>query len=378
VGECSVIVKATRLCNLRCTYCHDWRAGPGQTMSFDVLARTVAAALRDPSHDRVTFLWHGGEPSVLPLDFFRRALVVQSRYARAGQAVRNVLQTNGTRLTDDWARFLRDSEFQVGISIDGPPELHDRRRVHRSGRGSSDEVLQGIATLRSHGVPFGVLVVVDDDVLALGPDAVFDFMLENGIRSYGFNAVCPDNHPDAPAGTPATPYTTPAQMGAFLAGLYDRWLRHGDPTIRIRELDGIRARVHGTEAVPCQLRGDCLGDYFIVEPDGEVAHCDLFLGDPAYRLGNVRDATFAMMRAGEAMAALRRKRAAELAAMAGCPEFGVCNGWCPHETYLSQRHDPMHRSGCCGLDGLIRHVREAGALAAPAVALPSPMLRAGA
>jgi uncharacterized protein len=378
VGECSVVVKVTRLCNLRCSYCHDWRDGAGQTMTFGVLARVIAGVLGDPEHDAVSFIWHGGEPSMVGLQFFRRALVVQARFARSEQAVRNVLQTNGTRISAAWARFLRDYEFSVGISIDGPASLHDLRRVHRSGRGSFDEVLQGIRTLRDHGVPFGVLMVVDEAALELGPDAVFDFMLEHGISSYGFNAVCPDNQPHATPGTPAEPYVEPRAMGEFLAGIYDRWLTHGDRGIRIREIDGILARLRNDSASPCQLRGGCLGEYFIVEPDGDVAHCDLFLGDDSYRLGNVTTDTFSALRAGPAMTALRDQRRAELAAMAACPEFAVCNGWCPHETYLSRRHDPAHRPGCCGLDSLIGHIR---ATAPPpqraSVLLPDPLVRSG-
>jgi uncharacterized protein len=357
VGECTVIVKVTRLCNLRCVYCHDWREGAGQTMPFPVLARLSAAVLRESGHDAVTFVWHGGEPSVLPRRWFERALLLQSHWQRPGQLIRNFMQTNGTRITDEWACFLRDFGFSVGVSIDGPAQLHDRRRVGRSGRGSFADVMRGIDTLRRHAVPFGVLMVVDEETLALGPDAVFDFMLEHGIRSYGFNAACPENQPDAAPGTPAEPYVSPGQMTAFLARLYDRWLAHGDPRIRIREIEGIRARLRDDSASPCQLRGNCLGDYFIIEPDGEVAHCDLFLGDPAYRLGNIRERTFADLRSGSAMAALVRQRAAELATMSRCPEFEVCNGWCPHETYLSRRHDPSHDAGCCGLQQLIRHIR---------------------
>jgi uncharacterized protein len=149
--------------------------------------------------------------------------------------------------------------------------------------------------------------------------------------------------------------------------------------VRIREIDALVDRIHGRTASSCQLRGDCLGDYFIVEPDGEVAHCDLYLGDPAYRLGNVVEDSFEQMRAGAPMRALQKARAAELAAMAGCAEFGTCQGWCPHETYLSQRHDPDHRDDCCGLAELISYVRAAGeAPARQPMPLPVPQVRAGA
>lgn len=376
MAECSLIVKATRLCNLRCTYCHDWRAEPGQTMRFDILARMTAAALRDPGHDAVTFYWHGGEPSLLPVAFFRRALAVQARFAREGQQVRNVLQTNGTRISDALASFLREYEFSAGVSIDGPPQLHDRQRRYVSGRGSFDDVARGIRTLRDHGVPTGVLMVVEEATLDLGPQAVFEFFLEQDIKTFGFNAVFPENQPGAAPGTPAHPYLAPSAMAEFMAGIFDLWLAHGDPDVHIREIDAIMSRLAGQSARTCQLQGNCLGNYFIIEPDGEVAHCGLFVGDPAYRFGNIRTDDFATLRAGPAMAALRGARQAELATMSACPEFGICNGWCPHETYLSRRHDPSHRAECCGLDGLIRHMRRSGPpLRQPPVLLPVPVVR---
>ena len=95
--QATLVVKATRLCNLRCSYCHDWRAGPDQTMTTAVLGRMTRAALEDPEHDAVEFVWHGGEATVLPLSFFRKALTAQARYQRPGQMVRNTIQTNGTR-----------------------------------------------------------------------------------------------------------------------------------------------------------------------------------------------------------------------------------------------------------------------------------------
>src|SRR5271154_1121486 len=103
----SLIVKATRLCNLRCTYCHDWAVGPDQTMAFDVLAHMTAAALQDPEHGTVDFIWHGGETTLLPISFYQRAMALQARFRRRGQTVHNIIQTNCTRLTPEWARFLR-------------------------------------------------------------------------------------------------------------------------------------------------------------------------------------------------------------------------------------------------------------------------------
>jgi uncharacterized protein len=357
MGRATIQIKATRLCNLRCIYCHDWRAGPDQTMTFSVLTRLMAAALCDPTHDVVRFTWHGGETTLVPIGFYEKALWLQARFLRPGQVVVNSIQTNGTRLTPEWARFLRANEFNVGLSIDGPPEIHDRYRRDVAGRPTFASVARGIAVLREHRMPFNVLMVIDEAGLALGPDRLFDFCLEMGIRQYGLNFVAPVNQPDASPGTPTEHYVDPQRMVPFLTRLYDRWREHGDPKIHIREVEALRMRLAARPTYFCTLAGGCFGELFGVEPNGEVVHCVDFVGDPRYTLGNIVTDDFATLRRSAAMMALRAENEETLAAMRACPNFAVCNGWCPRERYTSLRHNPRHRADCCGLRNLIDHIR---------------------
>ena len=204
MGSLSLIVKATRLCNLRCTYCHDWRAGPNQTMNFTIMARMIASALRDKEHDVVDFIWHGGEPMLLPFSFYEKAMLVQSRFRRPGQVVMNTIQTNGTRLSEPWARFLRDNQFSVGVSLDGPPEIHNKYRMYESGRPSFQDVSTTLDRMRQYGIPFSVLMVIDEDALEVGPKQIFDFFVKMKIKNVeaaainGKSIVCSlyldDNH----------------------------------------------------------------------------------------------------------------------------------------------------------------------------------------
>jgi uncharacterized protein len=358
VPAATLIMKATRWCNLRCTYCHDWRVGAGQTMTFSVLARAIATALCDPQHDAVHFVWHGGEPTVLPRSFYTKALLVQSQFRRQGQQVNNSIQTNATRLTPEWCQFLRQNEFTVGVSIDGPPEIHDQQRVYASGRPTWAKVARGLRMLRDYEIPTGVLMVVDAAALAMGAERVFEFFVTEGIKEYGLIAAQPINVPDARPGTPAANYTDPAAMNDFLAAMFDCWLAHGDQQIRIRELDGLRARIAGKTSGCCLFDGSCLGYYYMIEPNGDVSHCDEFVGDPRYTVGNVvsqRD--FASFRTGRPMRTLQANNVRAVSAMHTCEEFQVCSGWCPHERYVSARHNPRHRDDCCGLRELIQHIR---------------------
>ncbi|MFJ8622775.1 radical SAM protein [Kitasatospora sp. NPDC093550] len=352
-----LIVKATRLCNLRCSYCHDWRSGPNQTMGFPVLAHLTARALGDPEHGAVEFIWHGGEPAVLPRAFYERAVYLQARLRRPGQLIRNSLQTNGTRIDAEWARFFRDFDFRVSVSLDGPPAVHDRYRRYANGRPSFDDVRRGIDTLRANEVPVSVLMVIDEGAIELGPDPIFDFFLSEGITNYGLLAAKPTNRPDAAPGTPTEHYVTVAQMTRFLTAYFDRWLAHGDPEIHVREFDGLLSRLASRPSTVCTLAGHCLGRYYLVEPTGEVAHCDLFIGDPAYTVGNVLSGSFASFRDGPALTALRSAEDRAQVGMSGCPEYVTCNGWCPHERYTAFRHDPAFTGECCGLRDLIAHMR---------------------
>jgi len=325
-------------------------------MSFSVLARMIFSALRE--FDDVQFIWHGGETTVVPIEFYQKAMAIQARFLRPGCRVRNDIQTNATRLDDEWGRFFKEANFGVGVSLDGPQELHDRHRLHAGGRSSYEDVMRGIEVLRRHQLPVSVLMVVDEATLALGPDRIFDFFLERGIDTFGCLGAKPKNQPDAVPCTPAAPYVIPERMTRFMTRLYDRWLEHGDPKISIRDLAFIQSRIEGKGMRGCTMEGDCLGRYFIIEPNGEASHCDLFLGDSAYSFGNVLLLSFTEMIQSEKMARLKQANDHAVSTMREhCPEFKTCMGGCPHDRYISYRHNPAHSESCCGQYGLISHIR---------------------
>jgi len=355
MANLSLIVKPTRQCTLRCVYCQDRRVRSKQVMSFSVMARMTASALAE--HDRVNFIWHGGEPTLLPISFYEKAFLVQARLRRPGQKVGNSFQTNATKLTPAWARFFRANKIQVGISIDGPAHLHNSHRSYRSGKGSYEHVMLGLNLLREHEVQFSGLVVVDERTLEFGAERLLDFLVGQGIRSFGLLAAKPKNEPAAEAGTAAAHYIEPARMNAFLMNLYDAWLDRGDQNVKIRELEGLKAQIQGMSAGSCTLSGECWGHYYMIEPDGRVVGCDVFSGDPRYTLGNIMNDSFMEIANSAGLLQLRKEHRDATEAMSGCREFPVCKGWCPHERYVSIRHNKLHRDDCCGLRDLIAHVR---------------------
>ena len=356
LADLSLIVKATRRCTLRCAYCQDWRSSHKEVMGFGVLARMIASALAD--YEYVRYIWHGGEPTLLPISFYEKALLVQARLRREGQKVSNTFQTNATKLTPAWARFFRDNKIQVGISIDGPAHLHNSHRSYRSGKGSYDEVIAGLNLLKQYEVQFSGLVVVDEGTLEFGAERLLDFLVGQGIRSFGVLPAKPRNQPAAECGTTTSHYIEPARVNAFLMDLYDAWLDRGDQNVKIRELELLKAQIRGVSGRCCTLSGKCWGHYYSIEADGSVTACDVFSGDSRYTLGNIMNTSFAKIAKNSVLLQLKKEYREATKAMRGCPEFPVCNGWCPHERYVSIRHNKGHRDDCCGLRDLITHIRD--------------------
>ncbi len=344
----TMIMKATRLCNLRCTYCHSWRDGPNQRMSFSVLARATRDVLRDPAVRHVAFVWHGGEPTLLPSSFFRKALWLQQQFKRPSQVVQNHIQTNATLLTEEWTTFLRVHGIGVGVSLDGPPEIHDSRRVDVAGRPTSARVRAGLEQLEAAGIRrVATLMVVDDAVIAAGAERVLEYLLEIGVSRVALLNVLPENA--APGGM----YLPFDRYVEFLRELYRAWSPEHVDRLDIRELSALAGQVQGAEAGICLFAGDCFGAYLTVEPGGEVSACDKYIDDPYYQFGNVLESGLTGARASDRLAAVRSEARAQVELTRSCRWFSVCHGGCPHDVYTSQRRLGSGDMSCCGLAPLL-------------------------
>jgi uncharacterized protein len=341
-----LIMKATRLCNLRCTYCHFWRSGPDQVMSFEVMATAIRDALATPGVRHVEFTWHGGEVTLLPPDFLRRAIWLQEHFRRPDQQVTNAVQTNGTRLDAAWMRLFRAYEISVGISLDGPPEVHDRTRVDRRGDPTSDRVRAGLALLREHRIKHGVLMVVGEDVMALGAARTLAYLLDLGVPSVGLLNVIPENR--AADEDLRGHYLPWPRYVTWLRELFDLWWPVHAARLHLRELADLVGKVGGEGSRTCLFAGDCHGRYLTIEPNGEVSACDKYVDASDYVLGpSLREAF-----AGTRLPDIRRRESAAVADLSGCRWFGVCAGGCPHDRRLSTQY--LHGvDGCCGLAPLL-------------------------
>ncbi|WP_438019129.1 radical SAM protein [Sorangium sp. So ce315] len=361
-GYACAIVKITRLCNLRCTYCHDWRAETNQIMTFPVQARLFQELIGSGQHGTIEVVWHGGEPTLLGQRAFLRTLALERWFQRPGQQIFNRIQTNATTIDDAWVRFFLRYGMHVGVSIDGPPELHDRTRLHVSGRATFPDVRRGLRLLRDAGLLRHVYLVIGGATLAAGAARIVRFLQEEGLTRVGVLPTRPGNGDGdgkgRGAGRPGVEWVDRATYVRFLLDLDRARKAQPEPWIHVRELDSAARAARGEVAGHCELLGNCVGAFFSIEPDGSVGHCDKFVGDPDYTLGNVLTQSFDEMRAGQRAQALAAGNRAAQAQQRGCRYFKHCRGWCPHERYVAERHDPAHDPSCCGLSELFQVLEE--------------------
>ena len=322
------------LCNLACGYCFylDKRGlfpAPGRLRMADAVLEAFTRqylAAQPPGTREVQFSWQGGEPTLMGLSFFRRALGLQRRYARPGIRIANALQTNGTLLDDEWGRFLREHEFLVGISVDGPQALHDAWRRDSRGRGSFRAVMRGVEVLRRHGVAFNTLTVVHGRNGSRARE-VYDFLTQIGST---FLQFIPLVEP-APGGGVSERSVAPQQYGRFLARVFDAWLEAGHVgSVFVREFETILGLLAGGPAGLC-VHAEACGRALALEHDGQVFACDHFV-DGEHRLGSVLEEGLAALVDGERQTAFgTAKRRALPAACLACAWLPLCRGGCPKD-----------------------------------------------
>lgn len=342
-GYACVIVKATRRCNLRCSYCHDWRDSLSPMMAIDVQEALFRSLFQTASFSVVDVVWHGGEPTLMGRARMEKAFFLQRMYCDGKHVIRNTVQTNGTLIDEDWIRFFRRFRVRVGVSVDGPAGVHDTTRRGPHGQPSFALVSRGIRLLAESGLLSGLIMVATAALVGAGAAAIVDFLEETGVRDASILPVRPGQDDAA-----ADNMLSSSSYVSFLIAIERERRRRGGSAPRIREIENARLAVSGAAAPHCELLGNCIGAFFSVEPDGSVWHCDKFNGDETYRLGNVQTDDFQSMQQGAAAFQLRRNLAITLENFAGCQFRSLCQGWCPHEHYVAERFGAGCKS-CCGL-----------------------------
>ena len=349
-----VVLKNTRLCNLRCKYCRSWAEGPGQVMRFETLVKIIREVLSLDGPRLVEFVWHGGEVTQLSPAYFNKLIWLQRRYARPGVTVKNLLQTNAVSLSEEWIAFLRAHRIDIGVSVDGPPRINDSRRVDRDDGATSARIAATLRRLAEHDLTFGALVVVDRALAAVEPEELLDYFVSVGLRSANLLNVLPQN--DCEGGE----YLSAAEFTQFQVKLYRVWNEDYRDRIALQPFLNLEAGVRARQpAASCLWSGDCMGRFITVEPNGDVAPCDKYVGARGSILGNLTRDRIASVLASPALRAFADAAAEAKRATQGCRWHGVCQGGCPHDKYISDLRGLAHDRACCGTAPLLTEIESA-------------------
>jgi uncharacterized protein len=384
VGFHVMIKPAGSACNLNCTYCFylskaTLADGPGvKQMSDDTLELLIRSYIRDVTAGEVVFTWQGGEPTLCGLDFFRKAVALQKKYARPGQAILNDLQTNGTLIDEQWCHFLRKNDFLVGLSIDGPEHLHDAFRKARDGAPTFRKVLRAARLLRHFGVPFNTLTSVNR-VNAAYPLEVYRFLRKElgstriqftpVVEPKGFEHTAPQwregprrpgkDEPRARPGYPESIVTDwsvdPEDWGIFLCRIFDEWQHRDIGRILVNQFETLVSQHLGLGPQMCVYAESC-GKAVALEHDGRVYSCDHFVYSQ-HEIGSIHENRLRdiVLFRGQVKFGYAKAEALPRYCLS-CEYLSDCRGECPKNRLLcTPEGEPGLNYLCSGLKAFYAH-----------------------
>ena len=358
-------------CNLACKYCYYleknnlYQNTPRHLMSDEMLEQFTREYIEAQTMPQVLFTWHGGEPLMRSIDFYKKALALQKKYAH-GKQIDNVIQTNGTLLTDEWCEFFAKNHWLVGISIDGPQEYHDHYRVTPAGKPSWEKVMQGIQLLKKHRVEWNAMAVVNA-YNAEHPLEFYHFFRDNGCQYLQFTPIVErlTEHEDGRTLASladdreiplADASVTPQQWGNFLCTIFDDWVRHDVGKTFVEIFDCTLANWMGVLPGICAYSKEC-GHAGVMEHNGDVYSCDHFVF-PEYKLGNIKDQSLIDMLYGEKQQAFSRLKHTSLPRQCKeCDMEFACHGECPKNRFEKDKYgEPGLNYLCQGYYQYYTHV----------------------
>ena len=358
-------------CNLACKYCYYleknklYPTAQRHLMSDEMLEQFTREYIEAQTMNQVLFTWHGGEPLLRSIDFYRKALSLQQKYA-GGRRIDNVIQTNGTLLTDEWCEFFAQNHWLVGISIDGPQPYHDHYRLTAAGKPSWKKVMQGIKLLKKHGVEWNAMAVVNA-YNANHPLEFYRFFKENGCQFLQFTPIVErlTRHEDGRTLASladkdeislSEASVAPEQWGYFLCAIFDEWVRKDVGKIFVEIFDCTLANWMGISPGICAYSKEC-GHAGVMEHNGDVYSCDHFVF-PEYKLGNIRDHSLIDMLYGEQQQEFSRLKHSSLPRQCKeCDMEFACHGECPKNRFMKDKYgDSGLNYLCLGYYHYYQHV----------------------
>jgi uncharacterized protein len=285
----TILLKTTSACNLSCDYCYAASnfSRKLEIMETDILEKVIRDFLDITfrKNEIAEFIWHGGEPLLAKQNFFQKAFRLQEKYRANKQKILNSIQSNGTFITNDLARFFKDYDVRVGISIDGPKTINDKHRLYKSGSSSFKKTLEGIKILQQHGIQFGVLAVVTPDSIGMEKE-ILDFFVSNNWHSIDFlpcakASINVESHNSSLIST--------EQFSEFMVRIFDLFFNLNRPEINIRFIDNIMVGLLGGKPFTCKFSGNC-SKFVAIKYDGDIYFpCESFIDDKDFKIENIKE-----------------------------------------------------------------------------------------
>jgi uncharacterized protein len=327
-------------CNLNCDYCFFLKKeklypGSNFRMSDEVHEAYIKQLFGAHQVPQVTVAWQGGEPTLMGLDFFRRSVEVQKKYAKPGTRIENTFQTNGILLNDEWCQFFHENNFLIGLSMDGPKELHDYYRKDKGGHGTYDRVMKAAHLLQKHKVEFNILCTVNSKNADYPLEVYRFFRDELGTHYIQFIPIVErDNESGFQEGNKVTDRSVrPDQWGRFLIAIFDEWVRRDVGQTFVLNFDGALAGWLGRAGTVC-IFGPTCGLGMALEHNGDLYSCDHFV-EPNYYLGNIMERPMIELVASEKQRKFGKDKKDSLPHYCReCEVLFVCNGECPKNRFI--------------------------------------------
>ncbi len=354
------------ICNLDCSYCffldkEQLYPGSDFRMADELLRNYIKQLIDGHRANEVTVAWQGGEPTIMGVDFFRRAVAYQNEYKRPGMTFENTLQTNGTLLDDEWCEFFKANDYLIGLSIDGPRHLHDANRVDKGGKPTFDKVMRGLRLLQKHGVEYNILTTVNAQNGDY-PVEVYKFLRDEvGTPWMQFIPVIERINPDGStlvqAGSAVSDRSVGAeQFGKFLIGVFDEWVRNDVGKVFVQTFEAAVRNWMGMHSGLCVFDETC-GNGLALEHNGDLYSCDHFV-EPDYKLGNIADKPIIDMVSSDFQRKFGLdKRDALPQYCRDCDVRFACHGECPKNRFIKT---PDGEAGlnylCAGYKAFFHHI----------------------
>ncbi len=349
-------MKVTSACTLRCNYCqylsHLTGDNSNLVMSRDTMHKSILQLLSLPSK-RITFIWHGGEPLLVGMNFYEDVISFQKQVQREGQKIRNNIQTNGTLLSQEWIGFLRENQFNIGISLDGPSKIHNYHRLYPSGNGSFNRVMKSANSLMANELAFGLLAVVTKEH-ACSAKEIYDFFVGHNFKTFDF-LPCIEINKDEGKTTGSS--ITAFEFADFMIQVFDLWMDDDDPKIHIRYFDNILNGLLGGKPTLCKFAGTC-SSFLTIDCNGDIYPCDSFVGYYELRFGNILTDDLQTVIESDKYKDFAGETKTIHSECSECEWYQVCHGGCSYYRYMTRQDFSDENYFCKANKTIFRHIEE--------------------